>query len=187
MDQQLLDGLLSHRKGSIAEIRKRALPMILELVQKNSGGREDGKDIFQQALIELYRLGKKSDFVLRSKITTLLYGIAKNLWMNELKKRKREVITSDFLDTSKDELIDWRRSEEEEEEHLRITLVKAKISQLTGGCQQILQLYYAEGATMEEIAKELELGGAQAARVKKSRCLSKLKELVLGIKKSAKK
>lgn len=61
------------------------LPKVEELIRKNSGKRSDAKDVFQDALV-IFHQKVKNDLQLTSSIGTYIYGVCRNLWMDELRK-----------------------------------------------------------------------------------------------------
>ena len=63
--------------------------MILKrYVLKNSGDKDDAKDVFQNTLIVFYKKVLIENFELSSKISTYLFSIAKNLWLKKLRDEK---------------------------------------------------------------------------------------------------
>ena len=62
-------------------------------ILKNSGNKEDAKDIFQNALIIFYKKAISSEFELTSKISTYIFAIAQNLWLKKLRDNKKNVVS----------------------------------------------------------------------------------------------
>ena len=57
-------------------------------VLSNSGSKEESLDIFQDALVTLYKKVNSKDFDQSTKIVGFLIQTAKFLWSNELRKKK---------------------------------------------------------------------------------------------------
>ena len=93
-DEQLLQGFRENddRAWSIVlndiDLRK----MIFSLVIKNSGNEEDAIDVLQDALIVLCEKVKLGTFELSSKLSTYLYGIARNIWYKKLRTSGKALI-----------------------------------------------------------------------------------------------
>src|ERR1700756_864038 len=64
-------------------------PMMRKMILSKGGKKEDAEDIYQEALIILYRKVNEPQFKLSSKISTYLYSICRFLWKDELKKRNK--------------------------------------------------------------------------------------------------
>src|SRR5882757_8972821 len=56
------------------------------------GSRQDAEDIFQETVVAFIEIVKKGKYRKEASIKTFLVSVAKNIWLNEIKKRER----SDF-------------------------------------------------------------------------------------------
>ena len=180
-DEEIIAGLGKVDESIIKEIYLQYRLPVLHLVENNHGTQDEGKDIFQNTLLVLMRKVSDPEFELRSSLKTYVYGIAKNLWWNELKKKQGKMITSQMSEQLRDQE-DLLMVEEEQEKHLQIQLIKTHISKLSTGCQELLQLFYVEGLTMQEIKEWLNQSSESYVKLKKFRCMEKLKELIHGKK-----
>ncbi|NVK03447.1 MAG: sigma-70 family RNA polymerase sigma factor [Flavobacteriia bacterium] len=151
------------------------LPVVEKSILKNGGSKSDALDVFQDALILFCEKVREVDFELKSSINTYLYGVCRNLWLNELRKRNKsisldwEVERGDFSEE------DLTAQLEESE---RISKVENAILQLGQRCQKLLHLFYFERLKMVDIAKKMGLNSANVAKVQKHKCLNKVKQLV---------
>lgn len=152
---------------------------IIAMVKKYGGDQEDGEDIFQESMIVLYRKIADRNFKLSSALSTYFYGIARHLWLNKLKKKWPEKITSEMEATLKDD-DSYSQKEEEQERHRKLELIKSKISLLGKGCQELLNAFYFEGLTLAEIVEAGIASTPNYAKQKKFRCNKQLRELSAG-------
>jgi RNA polymerase sigma factor (sigma-70 family) len=149
---------------------------IKSMVIRKSGDETDAKSVFHDSLIILHGKVKEKDFQLRSSLSTFLYSICKNLWKMELRKRKREKgnnsqLQADSNQKTKEDSIEKKIIDEEIKEWLRL-----KIKQLSPDCQKVLNLYYYDKKSMNEIAEIMKYSNNNVARNKKYKCLKKLIE-----------
>lgn len=139
---------------------------IKKLVLANSGNTEDAKDIFQDALVILYKKVQAPDFALHSSLKTYLTGIAKNLWMQEL-RRKKKFDTTELKEAAETIF---------EDDTEKYTLANAAFNLLGEKCKQLLTLFYYKRQSFREIAAALAFSDEHAAKNQKYRCMQKAKE-----------
>jgi RNA polymerase sigma factor (sigma-70 family) len=166
-DEEVLERIRKGDETALQYLYKKHYKMMLHLVLKNSGSEVEAQDVFQDALVLFWEKVQKPDFTLTAKITTFLYSICQNLWRKELAKKQR------LSFEEKDEAIseDWERTE-------RIRAIQACIGKLGESCRKILQLYYFDNLSMQDIAEKLGLANADTAKSKKYKCKKELDDLV---------
>jgi RNA polymerase sigma factor (sigma-70 family) len=138
-------------------------------VQSNSGTTEDADDIFQEALLILHRKVNDPSFQLSSSLNTFLFAIAKNLWRDQLKKRKVDVSQIPSLSTNSD--IDDLLAQES-----LFRKAEEALKRITAQCQEILEYFYIRKWSMLAIANQLGLSSENAAKTAKYKCLERARE-----------
>lgn len=170
-NEVLVEALRRGEPKAYEEIYRESLPAISGLVCLNSGHEEDAEDLLQEALIILFRKLQQPNFVLTCKITTFIYSICRNKWLYQLAKQasalKQIKDSYDFVELPDDVA-------GEQQDLLDKQLQKA-FGHLDKNCQQILIKYYYHNQSLEDIAKSLEIYNVNAVKVKKFRCIQKLK------------
>ena len=149
--------------------------MIEQLVVKNSGGKEEAADIFQDALISFYNQIKQKDLQLTCAISTYLYSISRNLWLRKIRNRGRETPLQDFhehVETDENSLQSIIQNERSE-------TIADLLGDMGEECQQILLCYYYERLRMREIKDRFGYSSEQVVKNKKSKFMKKLREKVL--------
>src|ERR1700730_14158057 len=53
------------------------------------GSRQDAEDVFQETVVSFIDVVKKGKYRMEASIKTFLVSVAKNIWLNEIKKRER--------------------------------------------------------------------------------------------------
>lgn len=146
--------------------------------QVNQFGRADflAEDIFQESLIVLVRLINKPDFVLTSKLSTLLFGISRNVMLQKTGK-KAEILVEDAkmlrLGTTDDEPDPEAIAEQE----TLLSAIEQNMGLIAEDCRELLTFSFFEKLPQAEIA--VKMGYSEAfVKVKKFRCLEYLRKKV---------
>ena len=137
----------------------------MKYVLTNQGNKQDAEDIFQEALAFFCEKVVSDNFKPSSTVNTYLYGVAKNLWRNQLRK-KRPDLTGENIEIE-DEII--------EQDYDLLKEAEKAISTLGKKCIELLQLFYFQSLKMDEIAKTLGFSSGKSARNQKYKCLAKAK------------
>jgi RNA polymerase sigma factor (sigma-70 family) len=173
-DEQLLDSIRNGDDSVLSYLYEKNVRMIMKYIIQNSGTENDATIILQDALVIFWEKARREDFVLKSKISTYLYAVAKKKWLQELTYRKRHT-TLEYVSENpgNSQGIDDTMEEEELSE-----IVKRSMRQLSKLCQQILAAFYYEEKSMQEISKSLGLANEDVAKSKKYQCKKELERLV---------
>jgi RNA polymerase sigma factor (sigma-70 family) len=175
-DQRYIEALIANDYAGVEEIYRRFLPRINRMVLGNSGSEMDAADIFQEALLTIYRKAVNEQFTLTCPMEAFLYLVCRNRWINELHKRKNKSVTitgEEGFDIGQESTQHYQQFIMQEE---RRQLIEEKLKELDNGCRQLLQLSWS-GRSLEEVANLLNFSYAYV-RKKKSGCMSKLLQLV---------
>lgn len=153
---------------------KKHIESVISFITTRNGTREEGKDIFQDAVIQLLINVQQGTFQGSSALSTYLFAISKNLWYRRFSKVRREEqyathmtpLTSDSEDP---EVI--LMSED------RQVQIRSLMDRLKPKCKEVLLLWGSKFA-MKEIAEKLGYNNEQVVRNKKNLCLKELKDQV---------
>ena len=153
----------------LRQIYKDFLPRIANFIRKNGGSNDDAKDVFQEALVVIYKKVHAGNFQLTSGFYTLLYGVCRNIWGNQLQKKSRKEVT--LLD-------DYKYTIEPGFESLLENQEKSKLfwdafKKLGKDCQTLLQLFFAK-VKMAEIVEKMNLSSVSYAKKRKFQCKEQL-------------
>lgn len=168
-DQEIIKNLINGKRNKALQLLYKEYPKIEANICKSGGTKEEAEEVFSDALILLIEKVSKPNFQLTSKLSTFLYGIARFLWLNELKKTKRkyELEWSDTLILI-DEDLDYDAEQEEQ-----IKDLEKVISQVSQKCQQIFELFYFQKESMQVIAERLGFTSVNSAKTQKYKCIEK--------------
>jgi RNA polymerase sigma factor (sigma-70 family) len=176
-DDAIIDGLRKRDNGIIRYIYKEYYPTIKFLITTNSGTETDAEDVFQDALVVLYRKIAKENLILTSSFKTFLYSICRNLWLQRLDRR---VFSSEFLEIEDlGELQDnFHLEQPENEEQEKYRLFQQHFLKLSPDCQKVLRLFMGK-TSLREIADIMGFKTEKYAKTRKFMCKEKLKNSII--------
>jgi RNA polymerase sigma factor (sigma-70 family) len=123
--------------------------------------------------IDLVRKGK---FRRESSIKTFLVSIARNIWLNELKRKKSGDQRAKIFEANRghieNDIIENLNQREMREQLLSL------IDRLGESCRKILTLFYYENLPFGEIIGKMGYETEQVARNKKYKCMKELSDLI---------
>jgi RNA polymerase sigma factor (sigma-70 family) len=166
-DSEILEKISRGDEKTLEFLYKKYYRMMIKLVISNNGSEQEGKDIYQEALIVFWQKAVSGKFTLTSKISTYLYSICLNLWRKELDRKSK--LSSEEKDGA--EYLDDDRQE-------RMKIIQDCIEQLGDNCKKILTYYYFDGMSMKDISEKLGLANTDTAKTKKYKCKKKLDQLI---------
>jgi len=173
-EQLLLKGLAANEAGAIETIYRENYGIIQSFIIKNRGYPEDAKDIFQEAMIVLYEKAKSDSFELTCQIKTYLYSVCRRLWLKKLQQVQRHTGVVEI----KEETVPV---EEELEAHIKkneyLMLMEQTMDKIGEPCKSLLQAYYFQKKSMQEIADLFGYTNADNAKTQKYKCLVRLKKI----------
>lgn len=154
--EEIVAGLLAHDFEIYRYIDSTYRPKVIRHVRRNSGSREDGKDLYQQTLYRVYshvELGKYDSA--RGKIEQYFMMLARGAWLDELRKRERRgsEIPTDILEQLSD--FDAAAQAEQDLYHRRVQALRRCIARLSKDEQEMIQLFYFAKESLESIAQKM--------------------------------
>ncbi|HEY0039477.1 MAG TPA: sigma-70 family RNA polymerase sigma factor [Flavisolibacter sp.] len=181
-DEELVSNLATNHgeNESIRFLYREHFDLLSRYILNNSGSEQDAEDIFQEVIVAFINLVKAGKFRGESSIRTFLFSLNKNIWLNELKRRGRASVREEKYE-KQNERQEMTADVAMELQQTKNDLLKV-IAELGDNCKKILLLFYYENKSMKEIVAYLPYENEQVVRNKKSKCLKKLEELVLGNK-----
>lgn len=151
--------------------------LVIKYVKNNSGNKADGEDIFQESLLILYQNINSGNYKPNTTIQAYVLGIARNCWMQELRRRgklpQQSLAGLDVLEP------DWK------DEEGAFFLARQAFLALGQKCQELLTLFYVQQKGLNAIASLLGFASGNVAKNQKYRCLEKAKEHYINLNKKA--
>jgi RNA polymerase sigma factor (sigma-70 family) len=165
----LLSGIRRNDTIVLQHIYKNFYSNINFFVKKNCGDDDDANDIFQEAIIIIFRKLKANELVLDDcTFETYLYSVCRLLWLKQLDKRRLEKenikdnheYNDDIYDEGLERVIDLNE---------RYRLYQKHFTNLGKDCQKILQLYF-DKVPLKNIAQIMGFKSEKYAKKRKFKC-----------------
>jgi RNA polymerase sigma factor (sigma-70 family) len=173
-EQEFLKGLAQNDKNSIEAIYRENYGAIQSFVLNNNGSTEEARDIFQEAMIVLYEKSRSPTFILTCQIKTYLYSICRRLWLKRLQQLSRYTAQVDSLE----ETVPVDEEIEDHEKHNEdFILMENAMAKIGEPCKSLLDAYYIQKKSMQDIAGDFGYTNADNAKTQKYKCLLRLKKL----------
>lgn len=143
-----------------------AFPAVARFISRQGGTLEEAQDIFQEALLAYYEKVVVDRFEPSSSHQAYMLGIARNLWLKEQEKsvRTEPINSTDFAEVP---------TSQPASEKLLLFLQQAGKK-----CMDILQSFYYEKLSMQELSARFGFRSERSATVQKYKCLEKVREQV---------
>ncbi len=181
-DQLLLQGLAKSDKSAIEAIYRENYSMIQSFVLNNNGSTEDARDIFQEAMVVLYEKSKDTSFLLTSQIKTYVYSVCRRLWLKRLQQLNRY---SGSLESMEESVSVEEELDEHEKKNADFNMMETALGKIGEPCKSLLDAYYLQKKSMQDIAQEFGYTNADNAKTQKYKCLVRLKKLFFAQYKNA--
>lgn len=176
-DNKYIEALLQNDTALLDELYASYSGKIKYMVLQNNGTEADAADLFQEAIVDIYKKAK-AGFTLTCPMEAFLYLICRNRWLNLITRKKYNNVT--FADDEGYSNLVSEDSFANAEQILisqnRKNLIESKLADLGESCRQLLQ-YNWGGKKLEEIAELMKTSYAYV-RKKKGDCMGKLVELI---------
>ena len=173
-DSEIILGILNDSKDTLNRLYQNYFPMALQMVLNNNGNEDDAKDVFQESVIILYNKVKSGNFELSSKLKTFIYSVCRRLWLKRLHAQSRNVRNvndfSEFFPVEND-------IETHLEKDRQFRMMERALNELGEPCKTIIEDYYIQNRSMQEICEKFGYTNADNAKTQKYKCLQRLKKL----------
>jgi RNA polymerase sigma factor (sigma-70 family) len=181
-DQLLLRGMAGNDKVAVEAIYRENYTMIQSFILNNSGSVDEARDIFQEAMVVLFEKSKDTTFSLNCKIKTYVYSVCRRLWLKRLQQLNK-------YNTQIESIGEVIPVEEEigghEKRNADFILMEYALGKIGEPCKSLLDAYYLQKKSMQDIAEEFGYTNADNAKTQKYKCLLRLKKLFFAQYKNA--
>ncbi|MEM8999836.1 MAG: sigma-70 family RNA polymerase sigma factor [Bacteroidota bacterium] len=178
---QLTTAFKNNDENVMQKVYQNIFPKFRTYVLNNSGAEVQAKDVFQEAFISCWRNIKEDKLAPNSNVEGYLFTIAKNKWIDHL--RSSNTMKTMAIDSFSQLSLVSEEGEKKDEKEAQLIAIRNALKGLKHNCRSLLNLFYFERKSMEEISKKINLSPA-SARNQKYRCMEKLRALSYELKKN---
>jgi RNA polymerase sigma factor (sigma-70 family) len=172
-DRELLEGLLRADREQVERLYQAYLPGIIRYVVRHGGTKADARDIFQDAVLVLYRKMKAGDLILTARLRTFLLAVCRNIWRTRQRDRREYRLQPGEGENRPDVDADTVKTITRVS---RERVYREHFVQLGEQCREILKLFFAK-VKMRDIAERLGLT-EKYVKKRKFECKEKLVESI---------
>jgi RNA polymerase sigma factor (sigma-70 family) len=178
-DQSLIHSLRSevNPDEAIRYLYRSQFRLTAAYIKQNSGSEQDAEDIFQELVLVFIDILKKDKFRGESSVSTFLYSLTRNIWLNELNRRGKSKRRDEIFEKGKDKS-DPDVSLLIADRETKMQLMKI-VDRLGDTCKKILLAFYFENLAIREILQTLNYENEQVVRNKKYKCLKQLEQMMM--------
>jgi len=166
----LITGIRNHDSAILRHVYEIHYPIIEGYIIHNQGSREQARDIFQDAMIIVYKRIKSNELELSCKFGTYLYAICKNIWMQERKKYLQRL---EKLRLQPLEVNDPGPADDPLLQNHLTDLFNKHFDALSKDCQKILSMYF-NNFSVEDIRAAMNYKDLHHTADRKYRCKKSL-------------
>jgi RNA polymerase sigma factor (sigma-70 family) len=171
-DQLIIQGLKQNSNAAYSQLYTSYYKLIESFVLHNSGTEDDAKDIFQETILILRNKAENDKLVLTSALKTYLFSISRNLWLKELRTKRK--LNGNLVEET-DESAEEKIINQETKQHLLQKLGRA-LYKMTGHCKTLLISMFVKNKSMAVVAKESGYKNMHTAQNQKYKCLEQARK-----------
>ena len=173
-DKLLLEGLARNDREAIETIYRDNYAMVQAYVLTNNGNTDEARDIFQDVMMVLFDKAVSGSFELQCQLKTFIYSVSRRLWLKRLQQMQRFSFSAENLEETvpvEEEL------EAHEKRNSDFLFMENAMNKIGEPCKSLLDAYYIQKKSMQEIAHNFGYTNADNAKTQKYKCLMRLKKL----------
>jgi RNA polymerase sigma factor (sigma-70 family) len=177
VQESIVNAIVSGKGNEILSVLyKETLPKVRNMVLKNNGNQEEANDIFQDAVLILFKQVRNGSFNTSYEMEGYIYTIAKNLWIKRALKINKNV----SLEYVENTHIHTEGILEEVIKTEKATALEDVMGKIGEECKKLLKLVAYEKLTMKEICVQMNYSSENVAKTYHYRCKKKLTEFIKG-------
>ena len=166
-NEEILNGILRNDNVILQHIYKNFYYKVNLYVKKNNGDSDDANDIFQEAVIVMYRKLKANELILNCSFETYLFAVCKYLWYKHLSRQKSEKeMFSDSIVYENEYDHDFMEVADKNE---KFRLYQKHFQMLGSDCQKLLQLFF-DKVSLKQIAQIMGFNSEKYVKKRKFKC-----------------
>lgn len=143
------------------------------LVKKHSCSREDAEDIYADSVLNFREKLIDGRIEYLTDLKSYLFATCNNMFLARLKRASRVMKAVHELSNAAENIEMDGDNESQFREELLDTVNEA-LDQLQEKCREMLQMFYFQKLSLDEIANRFNMANANVAKVSKARCFQRL-------------
>jgi len=154
-------------RKELERLYRDSFPGVARMIRTLGGDLESARDLFHDAMLIYLEKQATGKLELKTTAGAYLAGIARHLWLKEQRKSIPVALLPDDAELSDDE--DLKTAPGSDGNLLR------QLEAVGRKCLQLLQAFYYDQLSMEELAARFGYSSSRSATVQKYKCLEKMR------------
>lgn len=168
-DITLLEGLRVQSEKAIHDVYLGYYSSVEKYIVMNSGTAQDAEDVFQDTVMVLLSYVSKPDFKLTCSMKTLLFAIARRIWLKQLRHKTRQEALTELEIQQQDFIADW---EEVERSQKKYDSLPAVLNRISVHCSGLLKQLFLTGKIPDHYKND------HSMRNQKYKCLEQARKMM---------
>ena len=170
-NSEIIEAIKSNKADKVLLfLYKNLQPKISRWITTNNGSKEEAQDIFQDSILVFYSYVLKDKFEEDASVDAFIFRIAKNKWINYVKKEGKNTTLKDDI-TINEEARSTNKTNNQE-------LINGLLEQLGAVCKEILTYTIFYKISMEDVCARMNYNNPNTAKTKNYKCKQRLKNLI---------
>ena len=168
---EIVDAIKSNKADNVLKfLYKNLKPKISRWITTNNGSKEEAQDIFQDSILVFYSYVLKDKFDVEANLDAFIFRIAKNKWINYVKKEGKSVAIEGDIAINEEARTSTKTSNQD--------LINGLLEQLGNVCKEILTYTIFYKISMEDVCARMNFNNPNSAKTKNYKCKQRLKNLI---------
>jgi len=175
-DLEIIQGIRERDPDTLKFLYDEYYSLVQTNIIEHGGTKADVKDVFQEAIILIYRKINNGTFKLNASFRNYLLSVSHYIWVKELRTKNNQSRIIEKYNYFKDDYYEHDIEDEEYEMHKRYKIYQENFKKLTKKCRKILRLFLKE-KPIKEIANKVGLT-ENSVKKRKYECKQRLIYLI---------
>ena len=176
-DLQIIQGIRERDPKILKYLYDNYYSIVKLKITENNGTEADVKDVFQEAIILIYRKIDNNTLQMQSSFKNYLLTVSWYIWMREVRTKDNQSRINNYYSYVSEEFDDIGIKDEEIDRHNKYKLYQEHFKQLSEKCREVLKLFF-EKMPLKDIAHKLGLKNERSVKKRKYFCKEKLVESI---------
>lgn len=176
---EILNGIKNNDHTIVRYVYDSYFDSVKNMVISKSGSKDLANDVFQEALVVIYKKSQNKDFRIdQSSFFTYLYAVCRITLLSMFNKGSKDVLNQSVeINESNERSDNFEEEQRLAEEGIKEQLFHKYLKKISKNCKDIL-LLVIKGLQSDEIAEKLKMSSAAYVRKKKMICMKNLVEMI---------
>lgn len=176
-DLEIIQGIRDKDPEILKILYDEYYPLVHMNLLEHSATETEVKDVFQEAIILIYRKIKDGTFQMNTNFRNYFLSVTWYIWIKELRTKNNQSRIIENYNYLQDTYAEHNLTDEEYKLHMQYKLYQKYFKKLTKKCRKILR-WHLKNISLKEIAKKAGLKDEKSVKKRKHACKEQLIRLI---------